>query len=83
VPAVSGVLGNFIDYPQETARAITSLLFTFLDTVPVSQVLFGTDYPFVEVADDVSGFSRLQLSAARRHAIERGIAERLLPRFRA
>lgn len=146
---IPGVPDNFVEFPQDTARAVVSLLFNgrlaqhrtvkwlfshaggpipmyggriatlagsrfpnlhkiapegieaelkrlyydtanatypatmhaLLDYVPVSQIVFGTDYPYVEVEDDVSGFATLKLSASQRRAIERMNAERLLPRF--
>lgn len=148
---IPGVPDNFIEFPQDTARAVVSLLFSgtlarhrgikwlfshaggpipmyggriatlagprfpnlekvapngieselkrlyydtanaaypatmhaLLDYVPLSQVVFGTDYPYVDVADNVVGFAALKLSLAQRHAIERGNAEKLLPRVGA
>jgi len=144
---VPGVPDNFIEFPQDTARAVVSLLFSgtlarhrevkwlfshaggpipmyggriatlagprfpnidkiapdgieaelkrlyydtanatypstmhaLLDYVPISQIVFGTDYPYVEIEDDVSGFAGLRLSAGQRQAIERTNAKKLLP----
>jgi predicted TIM-barrel fold metal-dependent hydrolase len=49
--------------------------------VSASNVLFGTDYPLRPAADAVAGLAAYGLDDARRHAIERANAERLLPRL--
>jgi 6-methylsalicylate decarboxylase len=51
--------------------------------VPVSQVLFGSDFPYLTIGQNVDGFARLALKEADAHAINRGNAERLLPRVAA
>jgi predicted TIM-barrel fold metal-dependent hydrolase len=51
--------------------------------VPVSQMLFGTDFPFLKPADTVPGLEKFGFSAAELHAINRGNAEKLFPRLRA
>jgi predicted TIM-barrel fold metal-dependent hydrolase len=51
--------------------------------VPVSQVLFGSDFPYLTIGQNVEGFDKLGLSAVDAHAINRGNAERLLPRVTA
>lgn len=52
-----------------------------LNFVPVSQVLFGSDYPYYTIGQNVDGFAKLGLSPAARRAIDRGNAERLMPRL--
>ncbi len=51
--------------------------------VPVSQVLFGSDFPYLTIGQNVEGFAALGLKEADAHAINRGNAERLLPRVTA
>jgi 6-methylsalicylate decarboxylase len=51
--------------------------------VPVSQVLFGSDFPYLTIGQNAEGFDKLGLSAVDAHAINRGNAERLLPRVTA
>jgi predicted TIM-barrel fold metal-dependent hydrolase len=50
-----------------------------LDVVPMSHLLFGSDYPFWDPAVTVKGLAGLKLSAADLQAIERDNALRLLP----
>jgi predicted TIM-barrel fold metal-dependent hydrolase len=52
--------------------------------VPVSQIVFGTDFPFRTAADHVKGLQDCGVfSAADLQAIDRGNAVRLLPRWKA
>jgi predicted TIM-barrel fold metal-dependent hydrolase len=50
--------------------------------VPVSQVTYGTDYPYFPT-DQNKDLHKLGLAAADISAIEHGNAERLLPRLKA
>ena len=50
-----------------------------LDIVPMSHLLFGTDYPFWSPETTIKGLADLKLSAADLQAIERGNALKLLP----
>jgi 6-methylsalicylate decarboxylase len=51
--------------------------------VPTSQILFGSDYPFVPIAETAGGMTQIGLSAADLQAIGRDNAVALLPRFKA
>jgi 6-methylsalicylate decarboxylase len=50
--------------------------------VPISQILFGGDYPFVAIAETAGGMAQVGLSAADLQAIGRDNALALLPRFK-
>jgi predicted TIM-barrel fold metal-dependent hydrolase len=50
--------------------------------VPVSQIVFGTDFPYRTGADHVKGLAGYGFSAGDLRAIERDNAARLLPRVK-
>ena len=49
----------------------------------MSQVLFGSDYPYRTGEDHVNGLAAYGFSAAELRAIGRGNAARLMPRWAA
>jgi 6-methylsalicylate decarboxylase len=51
--------------------------------IPVSQVLYGTDFPFRDGAEENTGLGNYDFSAADRMAIDRGNALRLFPTLKA
>ena len=61
-------------YPQNMA--------SILDYVPLSQLLFGTDYPYVGVAETADGLDKLGLNSETLAAIQRGNAVNLIPRLK-
>ena len=82
--APDGVESELKKLHYDTANsAYAPTMAALLAFVPVSQVLFGSDYPYLTVAQNVEGFAQLPIDAAARHAIDRGNAERLLPRLKA
>lgn len=50
--------------------------------VPMTQLLFGTDYPFVKISITVDGFREYGFPAKDVQAINRGNAMRLFPRLK-
>ena len=52
-----------------------------LKLVPVSRLMFGSDFPFREAAEAVHGLEAYGFSAANRASINRENALRLLPRL--
>ena len=52
-----------------------------MNLVPTSQIMFGSDNPFVPLSVTAEGLTRLGLSAAEIQAIGRDNAVRLMPRF--
>jgi predicted TIM-barrel fold metal-dependent hydrolase len=51
--------------------------------VPPSQILFGTDYPLEPIETTHNEMQKLKLPAELQRAIDRGNAERLIPRLRS
>ncbi len=66
----------------ETAQACFQPNFGALSTlVPESQILYGNDYPFFPLIHGAGQFRALNLPPATAHAIGRGNAGRLMPRW--
>ena len=79
-----GVQGELKRLFYDTANSAFPQNFAaLLAYVPASQVLFGSDTPYVSIAENVKNFGALELSDADRQAIERGNAVRLFPRLKA
>jgi predicted TIM-barrel fold metal-dependent hydrolase len=68
----------------DTAQASHPMaLASLTKLIPISQVLFGTDFPYRTAADHVAGLAGYGFSASDLQAIERDNAIRLLPRLAA
>jgi predicted TIM-barrel fold metal-dependent hydrolase len=68
----------------ETANAAYGPnLASLLKFVPLSQVMFGTDYPYVKVTENAADLMAAGLASTELKAIEAENALRLLPRLRA
>jgi len=80
--APGGVLAELRKLYYDTANAATagSLAALRLMAAP-DRILFGTDYPFVKVADGIADLRQTPLSDAEREAIDCGNAVALLPRL--
>jgi predicted TIM-barrel fold metal-dependent hydrolase len=57
-------------------------LAALMDLVPMSQVLFGSDYPLRPISEAVQGVTKYNFSHAERLALESGNASRLLARLK-
>ena len=67
----------------ETANsAYAPNMAALLKYVSISQVLFGTDYPYVSVTENVSDLGKAGLSADDLKAVESDNAMRLIARLR-
>jgi predicted TIM-barrel fold metal-dependent hydrolase len=79
-----GVLAELRKLYYDTASADTAPSMAALRLMaPLSHIMFGTDYPFVSVANGVAHLQADQMSDADRTAIDRGNALALLPRLKA
>jgi len=70
----------YYDLAQASNPGATSSLMKLVD---ISQVLFGTDYPYATAAWHLEGLSRCGFSAEETRAIHYDNAARILPRCRA
>jgi predicted TIM-barrel fold metal-dependent hydrolase len=66
-------------YVDVVGVATPGALRAVLDVVPISHLLFGSDYPFWSPETTVKGLAELKLTAADLNAIERDNALKLLP----
>jgi 6-methylsalicylate decarboxylase len=80
--APQGVMHELTRLHYDTANAyFAPTMAALLKFVPASQVLFGSDYPYFTLEQNVDGLAEIPLSQDERQAIDRGNAARLMPRF--
>jgi len=80
--APAGVLGELQRLHYDTANATSApAMAALLKFVPVSQVTYGTDYPYFPLDQHVT-LAQFGFSAADLQAIESGNAMRLVPKLR-
>lgn len=80
----NGPLPEFRKFYYELAQGNTpGQIAALLKMVSISQVLYGTDYPFRDGTEVNRGIAERGFTAADQHAIERENALKLLPRLRA
>ena len=79
----NGVLHELERFHYDVAQAAHPMaLASLFRLVPISQVLFGTDFPFRTSVDHVQGLAAYGLTASDLRAIEYDNARRLLPHTR-
>jgi len=80
----NGVAHELTRFYYDTAQAAHPMaLASLTKLIPVSQIVFGTDFPYRTAADHVRGLAAYGFSAKDLAAIDRGNALRLLPRLSA
>ena len=78
-----GLMHELQRFYYDTAQAANPSALGCLKTVvPVSQIVFGTDYPYRQSIEHVDGIARCGFSAEERQKIDRDNALRLLPRYK-
>jgi predicted TIM-barrel fold metal-dependent hydrolase len=66
----------------DTAQSVNVVQMRGLKTIAgTSQIVFGTDYPFVTAARTLKGLDKCGFSASELQGIYRGTAAKLLPKF--
>jgi predicted TIM-barrel fold metal-dependent hydrolase len=80
----NGVEAELKRFYYDTAQASHPYaLASLTKLIPVSQIVFGTDFPYRTASDHVKGLADYGFSASDLQAIDRGNAVRLLPRLQA
>ncbi len=80
--APQGVMHELTRLHYDTANAyFAPTMAALLKFVSVSQVLFGSDYPYYTLEQNVGGLADIPLTQTERLAIDHGNAARLMPRF--
>jgi predicted TIM-barrel fold metal-dependent hydrolase len=81
--APDGIFSELARLYYDTANATSvPAMAALLKLVPVSQITYGTDYPYFP-HDQYKDLQKVGLSDADIKAIETGNAERLIPRLKA
>jgi predicted TIM-barrel fold metal-dependent hydrolase len=70
-------------YYETANAAFVPNMAALLKYVSVSQVLFGTDYPYVSITENVDDLLKAGLSPADLKAVERENAKKLIPQLKA
>jgi predicted TIM-barrel fold metal-dependent hydrolase len=80
----NGLMHELRKFYYDTAQGNhEGALAALMALVPVSQVLYGTDFPFRDGAEENAGLGNYRFSASDRRAIDRENALRLFPRLKA
>ena len=80
----NGVEAELRRFYYDTAQAAHPYALASLTRlVPVSQIVFGTDFPYRTASDHVKGLTDYGFSAADLQSIDRDNAVRLMPRLKA
>lgn len=79
-----GVMHELKKFHYDTAQGNhNGALAALMQIVPPSQVLFGTDFPFRDGAEEIGGLAAFRFKPKDLRAIERGNALKLLPTLKA
>jgi predicted TIM-barrel fold metal-dependent hydrolase len=82
--APAGIAAELTRLYYDTANsAYAPTMAALLAFVPSSQIVFGSDYPYYTVSENVEGLAGIALTDEQRQAIDHGNAERLLPQLKA
>jgi 6-methylsalicylate decarboxylase len=80
--APQGIPAEFAKLHYDTANAFFApSMAALMALAPVSQILFGSDYPYFTLEENVAGLGEIRMTVAERQAINRGNAARLMPQY--
>jgi predicted TIM-barrel fold metal-dependent hydrolase len=80
----NGLMHELRKFYYDTAQGNhPGALAALMQIAPVSHVLYGTDFPFIDGATVIAGLSKYGYSASDLQAIDRGNALRLFPNLKA
>jgi predicted TIM-barrel fold metal-dependent hydrolase len=80
----NGVEAELRRFYYDTAQAAHPYALASLTRlIPVSQIVFGTDFPYRTASDHVKGLTDFGFSAGDLQAIDRDNAVRIIPRLKA
>ncbi|MFM9970111.1 MAG: amidohydrolase family protein [Burkholderiales bacterium] len=78
-----GVMHELKRFFYDTAQAAHPMALNSLrELVSVSQIIFGTDYPYRSAQETARGIQKCEFSAKELQSIDRGNAARLFPRLK-
>jgi predicted TIM-barrel fold metal-dependent hydrolase len=72
-----------LNYEVANSTVSPSAMAALTALVPTSQLLFGTDFPYVEMEKTVGGLAELGYAPETLRALNRANAETLFPRLKA
>ena len=80
--APDGVPAQLAKLHYDTANGFAApAMAALMAMVPVSQILYGSDYPYFSLEENVEGLAEIRMTHAERRAIDRGNAARLMPKY--
>jgi len=82
--APNGAVAELVKLHYDTANATAApAMAALMAMAPISQIVFGSDYPYFTLEENVAGLGKITLSDADRQAINRGNTARLLPKYQS
>jgi 6-methylsalicylate decarboxylase len=80
--APDGVPAALAKLHYDTANGFSApAMAALMAMAPVSQIIYGSDYPYFSLEENVEGLAEIRMTAANRRAIDRGNAARLMPKY--
>ena len=80
--APQGTVAEFAKLYYDTANASAApSMAALMAMVPASQIVFGSDYPYFTLEENVEGLAKIRMTEADRQAINRANVARLLPKY--